>query len=52
MQNDLKFLKEMQWRIDQFRNGDQDQLEFVEGMVADWIDELEKKLGIKRRDSR
>lgn len=37
---DLEFLLEMKQRLEEARNGDPTQLDFVATMIDDWIDEL------------
>lgn len=38
---DLAFLQEMRGRFDSGRGGDATQLDYVQTMIADWIDELQ-----------
>lgn len=38
---DLDFLREMQERLERARNGDETEFDFLEQMIADWIEELD-----------
>lgn len=42
---DLKFLEEMQERLEAFRNGDLLQGDYLKAMIEDWIDELKSSAG-------